>query len=99
IVPSAESFDCPLFVANELFDAIPCDLLQRESGAYSFGMLDEQKFAFVPLSALCGAEAEVARQIVAIAKRFSVVRGEIPLGYAVFGATPRAANALGILDV
>lgn len=84
IVPSAESFDCPLFVANELFDAMPCDLLQFESGAPVFGMLDNQKFAFVPMHVLCGARADYARQIVELAERFSVVRGEIPLGYAPF---------------
>lgn len=84
IVQSVESFESPFFVANELLDAMPCDLLRRESGAYSFGMLDEHAFEFVPSHVLIGAQAEVARRIVAIAERFSVVRGEIPLSYAPF---------------
>lgn len=84
IVEAAESFESPFFVANELFDAMPCDLLRLESGTYSFGMLDEHAFAFVPSHTLCGAQAEVAQRLIDIAQRFSVVRGEIPLAYLPF---------------
>lgn len=84
IVESVESFERPLFVANELLDAMPCDLLQRESGVYSFGMLDNHAFEFVSSHALSGAQAEVARRIVEVGERFSVVRGEIPLSYMPF---------------
>lgn len=84
IVESAETFDSPLFVANELFDAMPCDLLRHELGAYTFGMFENQKFAFVPLSALSGEQADYARRLVEVAQRFCVVCGEIPLAYLPF---------------
>lgn len=84
ILPQPCAFENPLFVANELFDAMPCDLLRVQSGAYTFGMLQNQSFEFVPLHALAGEQADYAQQLIEIAQRFDVVCGEIPLGYFAF---------------
>lgn len=83
-----------IFVANELFDAIPCELF--DNGKMAFVENDTIIFRDLESVESCGAEmARNAEFLRNLAKEFGIIKGEIPLGYFALTNALDSANATG----
>lgn len=84
IISTEEAFDMPLFIANELLDCMPCDVVTYQNHEFKIALIDSKQLYFVPRHALDSKNAEYAEHIFAIAQQFNISHGEIPLSYQSF---------------
>ncbi len=71
-----------IFIANELFDALPCELYDKTNGAPKMAFVENNHIVFAP----------ALDNIISFAKTHNIVKGEIPLSYFHFTNTLKRIN-------